>query len=83
MQWTALLFYILCAELIISFANIMMFNSQLRTEVTDDPQTIQEMTEIAGSEDWFFKVSNYDSLENILSSLEKRIIRIEGKPQYL
>lgn len=61
----------------------LMFNSQLGTKVTNDLQAIYEMTEIAGHEDRFFKVSNYATLENILSSLEKSIIGSKGKPQYL
>ncbi|XP_026779871.3 integrin alpha-E-like [Pangasianodon hypophthalmus] len=52
-------------------------------EVLDKPQVIQEMTEIAGNEHRFFSISNYASLKNILSSLEKSIIGIEGKAQYL
>ncbi|XP_053363183.1 collagen alpha-6(VI) chain isoform X2 [Clarias gariepinus] len=47
--------------------------------VLNKPKAILDMTEIAGSEDRFFKISNYESLKNILSSLEKSIIGIEGK----
>lgn len=37
------------------------------------------MKTIAGSKDRYFNVSNYAALEEILSSLEKNIIGIEGR----
>ncbi|KAB5550205.1 hypothetical protein PHYPO_G00051150 [Pangasianodon hypophthalmus] len=47
-------------------------------EVLNKPNAIKEMKEIAGSDNRFFKVSNYAALEEILSSLEKSIYGIEG-----
>ncbi|KAI5098705.1 integrin alpha-E isoform X1, partial [Silurus meridionalis] len=47
-------------------------------EVLGKRNAINEMIQIAGSEDRFFNVSNYGALEKILSSLEKSIIGIEG-----
>lgn len=38
------------------------------------------MTEIAGSKDRFFQISNYTDLENTVSSLENIINGMEGKP---
>ncbi|XP_058270446.1 collagen alpha-6(VI) chain-like isoform X2 [Hemibagrus wyckioides] len=43
-------------------------------DVLKNPQAVQEMTEVAGSEDRFFLISNYD---NFYSSLEKSIIGVE------
>lgn len=60
------------------FAETIMFYSQVGPAVLNKPKAILDMTEIAGSEDRFFKISNYESLKNILSSLEKSIIGIEG-----
>lgn len=48
-------------------------------EVLNKSKAIQEMIDIAGSDERFFNVSNYAALEKILSSLEKSIIGIEGK----
>ncbi|KAB5550206.1 hypothetical protein PHYPO_G00051160 [Pangasianodon hypophthalmus] len=56
---------------------IVRYAIGLGPEVLNKPQAIKEMMEIASSEDRFFKVSNYAELKNILSSLEKNIIRIE------
>ncbi|KAI5611126.1 integrin alpha-E isoform X1, partial [Silurus asotus] len=47
-------------------------------EVLGKKKAINEMIQIAGSEDRFFNVSNYGALAKILSSLEKSIIGIEG-----
>ncbi|KAI5620742.1 integrin alpha-E-like isoform X1, partial [Silurus asotus] len=47
-------------------------------EVLNKTQAVKEMTEIAGSEDQFFGVCSYAALDNILSSLEKTIIKIGG-----
>ncbi|XP_053095507.1 integrin alpha-M [Pangasianodon hypophthalmus] len=52
-------------------------------EVLNKTQAIQEMTAIAGIKDRFFKISNYDSFENILPSLEKSITGTEGKGMQL
>ncbi|KAG7322153.1 hypothetical protein KOW79_015011 [Hemibagrus wyckioides] len=41
------------------------------------PKVLKEIAEIAGSENRFFKISNYTNLENILSYLEKSIIGIK------
>lgn len=56
-----------------------MLFSQVGSEVLNKSEAIKEMIQIAGSEDRFFKVSNYAALEKILSSLEKSIYGIEGK----
>ncbi|XP_047676831.1 integrin alpha-E isoform X2 [Tachysurus fulvidraco] len=47
-------------------------------DVINKSKAINEMIEIAGSSERFFKVSNYAALEKILSSLENSIIAIEG-----
>ncbi|MCJ8739935.1 hypothetical protein PDJAM_G00052890, partial [Pangasius djambal] len=47
-------------------------------EVLNKINAIKEMKEIAGSDNRFFKVSNYAALKEILSSLEKGIFGIEG-----
>lgn len=56
-----------------------MFGSQVGNDVFKKPRMLEEMITIAGSKDRFFNVSNYAALEQILSSLEKSIIGIEGK----
>ncbi|KAK3560667.1 hypothetical protein QTP86_014517 [Hemibagrus guttatus] len=42
-------------------------------DVLSHSPAIKEMTEIAGSEDRFFGLCNYDALKTILSDMEKRI----------
>lgn len=48
-------------------------------EVLGKPKAEEQMKTIAGSKDRYFNVSNYAALEEILSSLEKNIIGIEGR----
>ncbi|KAF4085932.1 hypothetical protein AMELA_G00100390 [Ameiurus melas] len=57
---------------------IVRYSIGVGPEVLNKPKAIQEMIEIAGSDERFFNVSNYAALEKILSSLEKSIIGIEG-----
>lgn len=57
----------------------MLFGSQVGNDVFNKRKMLEEMIKIAGSEDRFFNVSNYAALEQILSSLEKSIVGIEGK----
>ncbi|XP_053363109.1 integrin alpha-E [Clarias gariepinus] len=47
-------------------------------DVLGKPKAEEQMITIAGSKDRYFNVSNYAALEEILSSLEKNIIGIEG-----
>lgn len=77
------IFYLSFTNRIIVFANTVMFYTQVGPQVQNKTQAINEMTEVAGIKDRFFQISNYAELENILSSLEKSIIGIEGKPKYL
>ncbi|XP_058270447.1 collagen alpha-6(VI) chain-like isoform X1 [Hemibagrus wyckioides] len=51
----------------------------LGPEVLNKEQALQEMIEIAGSEEKFFKVSSYAALKNILSSLQIPLLRAAGK----
>ncbi|XP_060799639.1 integrin alpha-E isoform X2 [Neoarius graeffei] len=47
-------------------------------EVLNRQKAMEEMMEIAGSNDRFFNASDYAALEKIISSLEEKIIGIEG-----
>ncbi|XP_060799642.1 integrin alpha-E isoform X2 [Neoarius graeffei] len=50
-------------------------------EVLNKQKAMEEMMEIAGSNDRFFNASDYAALEKIISPLEEKIIGIEGKSQ--
>ncbi|XP_060799643.1 integrin alpha-E isoform X3 [Neoarius graeffei] len=50
-------------------------------EVLNKQKAMEEMMEIAGSNDRFFNASDYAALEKIISPLEEKIIGIEGKLQ--
>ncbi|KAF7699874.1 integrin alpha-E-like [Silurus meridionalis] len=54
---------------------IVRYAIGLGPEVLNKQRAILEMTEIAGGEERFLKVSNYGLLKNILSSLEESILR--------
>ncbi|GAA6106326.1 collagen alpha-5(VI) chain-like isoform X1 [Tachysurus ichikawai] len=47
----------------------------LGSEVLNKAQALREMIEIAGSEEKFFKVSSYSALKDILSSLQRTLLR--------
>ncbi|XP_027027166.1 collagen alpha-5(VI) chain-like isoform X2 [Tachysurus fulvidraco] len=51
----------------------------LGPEVLNEPQALKEMIEIAGSEEKFFKVSSYTALKDILSSLQRTLLRTAGR----
>lgn len=77
------IFTMSCVKRVIEFANTIMFFSQLGPEVLNNGHALQEMIEIAGSEEKFFKVSSYAALKNILSSLQIPLLRAAGKPEHL
>lgn len=77
------IFTVLCVKRVIVLTNTIMFYFQLGPEVLNNEQALQEMIEIAGSEEKFFKVSSYAALKNILSSLQIPLLRAAGKPEHL
>ncbi|XP_072547345.1 integrin alpha-E [Salminus brasiliensis] len=57
---------------------VLRFSIGVGSEVLNSSKAKKEMIQISGSEKRFFNVSSYAALENILSSIEKEILNIEG-----
>uniref|UniRef100_W5K3A7 Integrin, alpha E, tandem duplicate 2 n=1 Tax=Astyanax mexicanus TaxID=7994 RepID=W5K3A7_ASTMX len=57
---------------------VLRYSIGVGSELLNSKKAINEMTEIAGSKDRFFKVSDYAALNTILSKIEKSIFDIEG-----
>ncbi|KAI4905176.1 hypothetical protein NFI96_013908 [Prochilodus magdalenae] len=57
---------------------VLRYSIGVGAEVNKSEKAQREMTEIAGSPDRFFFVSNYAALEKILSEIETNIVDIEG-----